>query len=151
MLQILKCALPLVSSVSEAETWEKDGGQDAGAKGSVPVSAIVCGAAGIVCVIAGMLGAGLFALFRVLWSAAGCALLIAAGWLAGRGRKKKTGKGIKTINWERIVTQRPIRHPASSIRHQERGFWNQSAAAQIAASRHSMAGRTRATFLSSTP
>ena len=110
MLQILKCALPLVSSVSEAETWEKDGGQDAGAKGSVPVSAIVCGAAGIVCVIAGMLGAGLFALFRVLWSAAGCALLIAAGWLAGRGRRKKPGKTDTQVRQTFLVDPARIWH-----------------------------------------
>ena len=110
MLQVLKCALPLVSSVSEAETWEKDKGQETGTKKQLPVSAIVCGAAGIACVIAGMLGAGLFALFRVLWSAAGCALLIAAGWLAGRGRSRKPAKSDAQVRQTFLVDPDRIWH-----------------------------------------
>lgn len=92
MLQVLKNALPLVSSVSEAEIWEKHGGQDKSGPGALPVSAIVCGIAGVVCVIAGMTGSGAFGIFRVLWSAAGCALLLLGGWLAGRGRGKEPEK-----------------------------------------------------------
>ena len=110
MLQVLKCALPLVSSVSEAETWEKDGGQEAGAKKPVPISAILCGAAGIVCVIAGMLGTGPFALFRVLWSTAGCALLIAAGWLTGRGRSRKPAKAGAQVRQTFLVDPARIWH-----------------------------------------
>ena len=110
MLQVLKCALPLAASVSEAETWEKDGGQGTGAKKPVPVSSIICGAAGIVCVIAGMLGTGLFALLRVLWSAAGCMLLLAAGWLAGRGRSRKTAKTDTQVRQTFLVDPARIWH-----------------------------------------
>lgn len=100
MLQVLKSALPLTATVSEAQTWEKSAKKDAG-KGSVrpPALSVVCGIAGILCVIAGLIGPGAFSgftrIFQVLWTAAGCALLLAGGYLAGRGRRmegrQKTG------------------------------------------------------------
>ena len=100
MLQVLKSALPLTAAVSEAQTWEKSAKKDAG-KGSVrpPALSVVCGIAGILCVIAGLIGPGAFSgftrIFQVLWTAAGCALLLAGGYLAGRGRRmegrQKTG------------------------------------------------------------
>ena len=100
MLQVLKSALPLTATVSEVQTWEKSAKKDAG-KGSVrpPALSVVCGIAGILCVIAGMIGPGAFSgftrIFQVLWTAAGCALLLAGGYLAGRGRRmegrQKTG------------------------------------------------------------
>lgn len=100
MLQVLKSALPLTATVSEVQTWEKSAKKDAG-KGSVrpPALSVVCGIAGILCVIAGLIGPGAFSgftrIFQVLWTAAGCALLLAGGYLAGRGRRmegrQKTG------------------------------------------------------------
>ena len=100
MLQVLKSALPLTATVSEVQTWEKSAKKDAG-KGSVrpPALSVVCGIAGILCVIAGLIGPGAFfgftRIFQVLWTAAGCALLLAGGYLAGRGRRmegrQKTG------------------------------------------------------------
>lgn len=100
MLQVLKSALPLTATVSEVQTWEKSAKKDAG-KGSVrpPALSVVCGIAGILCVIAGLIGPGTFSgftrIFQVLWTAAGCALLLAGGYLAGRGRRmegrQKTG------------------------------------------------------------
>lgn len=100
MLQVLKSALPLTAAVSEVQTWEKSAKKDAG-KGSVrpPALSVVCGIAGILCVIAGLIGPGAFSgftrIFQVLWTAAGCALLLAGGYLAGRGRRmegrQKTG------------------------------------------------------------
>ena len=64
-----------------------------------PALSVVCGIAGILCVIAGLIGPGAFSgftrIFQVLWTAAGCALLLAGGYLAGRGRRmegrQKTG------------------------------------------------------------
>ena len=100
MLQVLKSALPLTATVSEVQTWEKSAKKDAG-KGSVrpPALSVVCGIAGILCVIAGLIGPGAFSgftrIFQVLWTAAGCVLLLAGGYLAGRGRRmegrQKTG------------------------------------------------------------
>ena len=100
MLQVLKSALPLTATVSEVQTWEKSAKKDAG-KGSVrpPALSVVCGIAGILCVIAGLIGPGAFSgftrIFQVLWTAVGCALLLAGGYLAGRGRRmegrQKTG------------------------------------------------------------
>jgi len=100
MLQVLKSALPLTATVSEVQTWEKSAKKDAG-KGSVrpPALSMVCGIAGILCVIAGLIGPGAFSgftrIFQVLWTAAGCALLLAGGYLAGRSRRmegrQKTG------------------------------------------------------------
>lgn len=100
MLQVLKSALPLTATVSEVQTWEKSAKKDA-EKGSVrpPALSVVCGIAGILCVIAGLIGPGAFSgftrIFQVLWTAAGCALLLAGGYLAGRGRRmegrQKTG------------------------------------------------------------
>ena len=92
MLQVLKSALPLTATVSEVQTWEKSAKKDAG-KGSVrpPALSVVCGIAGILCVIAGLIGPGAFSgftrIFQVLWTAAGCALLLAGGYLAGRDRR----------------------------------------------------------------
>ena len=91
MLQVLKHALPLVSSVSEEETWQKEPDAASG-KGRfglhIPALAMVCGIAGVVCVIAGLIGSSAFAgftrIFQVLWIAAGCALLLLAGYLTGR-------------------------------------------------------------------
>ena len=100
MLQVLKSALPLTATVSEVQTWEKSAKKDVG-KGSVrpPALSVVCGIAGILCVIAGMIGPGAFSgftrIFQVLWTAAGCVLLLAGCYLAGRGRRmegrQKTG------------------------------------------------------------
>ena len=108
MLQVLKSALPLTATVSEVQTWEKSAKKDAG-KGSVrpPALSVVCGIAGILCVIAGLIGPGTFSgftrIFQVLWTAAGCALLLAGGYLAGRGRRmegrQKTGPLFKKGFW----------------------------------------------------
>ena len=90
MLQVLKNMLPLIESVSEAEVWEKDAGKESAARRKPPLSSIVCGIAGVVCVIAGLIGAPAWSrIFQVLWTAAGCALLLAAGYFAGRGRRKE--------------------------------------------------------------
>ena len=113
MLQVLKNALPLVNSVSEAETWKKE--QDAASSGKrsgihVPALSVVSGAAGLVCVIAGMIGSNAFAgftrFFQVLWLLAGCVLLLLSGYLAGRGRRRqgKDGHGKGAPDFSRQQT-----------------------------------------------
>lgn len=97
MLQVMKNMLPLIGSVSEAEVWEKETGGNGSAARSIPLPAIICGAAGAACVIAGLIGSplGLLRIFQVLWTAAGCALLLLGGYLAGRSRGKDGGKRTK--------------------------------------------------------
>ena len=90
MLQVLKNMLPLIESVSEAEVWEKESGKESAARVRPPLTAIVCGVAGVVCVIAGLIGSPAWSrVFQVLWTAAGCALLLVGGYLTGRGRRKE--------------------------------------------------------------
>ena len=90
MLQVLKHALPLICAVTDAEVWEKDSpAASPGRRVSIP--AVICGIAGAAFVIAGMTGSGLFAPLRVLWAAAGCALLLLGGYLAASGRGRGTG------------------------------------------------------------
>ena len=100
MLQVLKNALPLVNSVSEVETWKKEPDPASAGRFSgihVPPLAMGSGILGIVCVIAGMIGSSAFAgftrLFQVLWLLAGCVLLLLAGYLTGRGRRKQGKDG----------------------------------------------------------
>ena len=89
MLQVLKNMLPLVGAVSEAEVWEKEISGDNPSGLKVPLRALICGIAGIVCIIAGMIGPmsviGLSRIFQVIWAAAGCGLLLLAGYFTGRG------------------------------------------------------------------
>ena len=97
MLQVMKGMLPLVSCVSDAEVWEKEsGGKDTSGR-KVPLRAVVCGIAGILCVIAGMIGPvsviGLTRIFQVIWTAAGCMLLLLAGFFTGREKGKDSRKG----------------------------------------------------------
>ena len=96
MLQVLKSALPLTAAVSEAQTWEKSAKKDAG-KGSVrpPALSVVCGIAGILCVIAGLIGPGAFSgftrIFQVLWTAAGCWHIL-QGTLLGADHSLETAR-----------------------------------------------------------
>lgn len=111
MLQVVKSALPLVESVSEAETWEKEQSKDVSKHVTVtPVSA-VCVIAGIACVIAGLVGQSIAGKVlrpgAVIWTVAGCALLVIGGFLSGRGKKDRTA-GLK----ERQVKQSFLVDPA---------------------------------------
>lgn len=96
MLQVLKNLLPLVTSVTEAEVWEKESVRQT-ERHRVGMPAILCMIAGVICVIAGIIapsGLGWLPLpGALLFAVAGCVLLLAGGFLAGRGRGM--GKGQK--------------------------------------------------------
>ncbi len=96
MLQVLKNTLPLVTSVTEAEVWEKENGREERGR-RVGLPALLSMIAGAVCVIAGVIapsGIGMLPVpGAVLLAVLGCVLLMAGGFLAGRGREAGKDKG----------------------------------------------------------
>ena len=96
MLQMLKDAVPLVGSVADAEVWEKESGSGARAGFRIPVPALLCLIAGIVCVTGSLIGqqtAGIFLHLSVIfWAAAGCVLLALGGYLAGKAHGRNAAK-----------------------------------------------------------
>ncbi len=95
MLQVAKSAFALVESVSEAETWEKPEKKSAKPNFLSPV-VLICTIAGVACVIAGLVGQSIAGKVlrpgAVLWAAAGCVLLLAGGYAAGKGPRSLDGK-----------------------------------------------------------
>ncbi len=95
MLQVAKSAFALVESVSEAEIWEKPEQKTAKPSFLSPVC-LICSIAGVACVIAGLVGQSIAGKVlrpgAVLWVAAGCVLLLAGGYAAGKGPKGQDGR-----------------------------------------------------------
>ncbi len=95
MLQVAKSALGLVESVSEVETWERPQEKSSGSIFLSPAFWI-CTIAGAACVIAGLVGQSIAGKVlrpgAVLWTVAGCVLLLAGGYFAGKGPRDKGAK-----------------------------------------------------------
>lgn len=100
MLQVVKNALPFLESVTETEVWEKNSAQAGSRKLRISIPGILLLAGGLICIAAGLLGqASAGKILRpgaLLWTAAGCILLAAGGFLAGRGGRKETQKPAET-------------------------------------------------------
>ncbi len=101
MLQVVKSTLPLIESVSETEVWEKGTDHQSDRRRLPGPASIVCLIAGIVCAVAGLVGQSIAGKMlrpgALVWTIAGCVLLVIGGYLAGKGRKDsgagKSGAG----------------------------------------------------------
>ncbi len=91
MLQVVRNTLPFLESVTETEIWEKNASLEDTKKVHITIPGIISLIAGVVCVAAGLLGQSAAGKIlrpgALLWSAAGCALLVLGGYLAGHGKR----------------------------------------------------------------
>ncbi len=115
MLQVVKSTLPLIESVSEAEVWEKESGHQSDRRRLPGPVSIVCLIAGIVCAVSGLVGQSIAGKVlrpdTLLWTIAGCVLLVIGGYLAGKGRKDP-GAGKAGAGKEKQVRQTFLVDPA---------------------------------------
>ncbi len=111
MLQVVKSALPLVESVSEVETWEREQKKTSSGRFVITPLSALCMIGGIACVIAGLVGQSIAGKVlrpgALIWTVIGCVLLMTGGYLTGRGKKEKHPK-----NEEHQVRQTFLVDPA---------------------------------------
>lgn len=93
MMQAIRFALPLIDSAGETKVWERETGSEAAGKKSVPAILLVI--AGIALCVYGVLPMVLsqedigVSLMNILCVAGGAVVMLAAGFLAGRPKRKK--------------------------------------------------------------
>ncbi len=96
MLQVVRNTLPLLETVTQTEIWEKQQKQEKDRKVRMTLPAAASLLAGVICIVAGLIGQSIaghvLRPMAVLWTAAGCALLVLGGYLTGRGGRKKPGR-----------------------------------------------------------
>ena len=97
ILQVVKNTLPFLESVTETEVWEKSLPEANGGRMKIPVPGIIALIAGLFCASAGLFGqssaGNVIRPGAVLWTLAGCALVAAGGYMAGRRSGTGSGEG----------------------------------------------------------